>query len=175
VVLASRSAAKLDAAVNAIRAEGGEADCLTCDLRNSAEVIALTDYVAAQHGGEDVLVNSAGVLVPNRAALELPVDEWLEALAVNASGVILCCQAFGCHMTANKWVRIINISSQGSVLSLPRQVAYTATKGALDAMTRSLATEFAANGVTVNGVAPTFRRHPDDRGDAGRRSVAAHP
>jgi NAD(P)-dependent dehydrogenase (short-subunit alcohol dehydrogenase family) len=155
-VLASRSADKLEAAVNSIREEGGDANSLTCDLRNSAEIIALAEQVAARYRGADILVNSAGVLVPNRAALETPIDEWQEAFDVNTTGVFLCCQAFGRQMTARKWGRIINVSSQASVVSLPRQVAYTASQGALDAMTRSLAIEFASDGVTVNGIAPTF-------------------
>ena len=156
VVLASRSPDKLEAAVNDIRNEQGHADFLTCDLRNHADITALANQVNTRYGGADVLVNSAGVLVPNRAVLEVPVDEWDEAFAVNTTGVLLCCQAFGRQMIAKKWGRIINVSSQASVVSLPRQVAYTASKGALDAMTRSLAVEFAAHGVTVNGVAPTF-------------------
>src|ERR1700737_199251 len=79
VVLASRSPEKLEIAVNSIREEGGDADCLTCDIRNHAEITALADQVGASYGGADVLVNSAGVLAPNREALDVPLDEWQEA------------------------------------------------------------------------------------------------
>ena len=107
-------------------------------------------------GGLDVLVNAAGVTVRKRAE-DLAPDEWRRILDVNATGTFLCCQAAGAHMAQAGGGAIVNLSSvRGRYGATFGQAEYSASKGAVDALTRSLAAQWAELGIRVNAVAPTF-------------------
>lgn len=121
------------------------------------------DRVAAAvrdaHGGLDVLVNAAGVLTPNLPVDQLPVDDFRRAYEVNVVGTVNACQALFPLLRARRGA-IVNVASQAALVSLPQQAAYTAAKGAVAALTRSLAIDWAEHGIRANAVAPGFTLTP---------------
>jgi meso-butanediol dehydrogenase/(S,S)-butanediol dehydrogenase/diacetyl reductase len=135
---------------------GGDAPV---DVTDPDALEALAARVGEEHGGLDVLVNAAGVLTPNLPVDELPLDDFRRAYEVNVLGVVNACQAFGRLLRARRGA-VVNVASQAALVSLPQQAAYTAAKGAVAALTRSLAIDWAADGVRANAVAPGFTLTP---------------
>lgn len=122
------------------------------------------DAAVAEHGRIDILVNNAG-LGREHDPLEVTEADWDELHDVNLKGAFFVTQAVGRHMVAARYGRIVMISSQASLVGLPRSAVYCATKAGLNGLARTLALEWAPFGVTVNCVAPTWIYTP---GTAGR-------
>jgi meso-butanediol dehydrogenase/(S,S)-butanediol dehydrogenase/diacetyl reductase len=147
--------------------ERGGAVVHVADLTGDAPVDvtdrSALDRVAAAvrdaHGGLDVLVNAAGVLTPNLPVDQLPVDDFRRAYEVNVVGTVNACQALFPLLRARRGA-IVNVASQAALVSLPQQAAYTAAKGAVAALTRSLAIDWAEHGIRANAVAPGFTLTP---------------
>jgi NAD(P)-dependent dehydrogenase (short-subunit alcohol dehydrogenase family) len=140
---------------------GGDAptESVLLDLRDAASIRAAIDEVVDRHGKLDVLVNNAG-LGTNHDALDATEAEWDELMAVNLRGLFFACQAAGRHMVERGYGRIVNLSSQAGHVGIRRHAAYSASKGGVELLTKVLALEWGAHGVTVNAVAPTFVRTP---------------
>jgi 2-deoxy-D-gluconate 3-dehydrogenase len=155
VAVAARSAADLERLTKEIRAEGGKAQAFTLDVRDAGQVRECIGSVHASLGGLDILVNNAG-LGANHPAIEVTESDWDEMMAVNLKGLFFCCQAAGRIMREQGFGRIINMSSQASVVGIRDHAVYCASKGGVNQLTRVLALEWSASGVTVNAVAPTF-------------------
>lgn len=136
---------------------GRACQLIRADLTEMAEV----RRVAAQAEGleVDILVNNAGVSFP-QPALETSLENWEQTFAVNVRAAFFLAQAFGTPMLTRGWGRIINLSSQAGLIALEDHVAYCASKGALEMMSKVLAFEWAPRGVTVNCVAPTVVNTP---------------
>lgn len=136
---------------------GFESEVLQLDVTKLADVTAAADRVVNKHGGVDVLVCNAGIAF-NTPAEEMPGEEWLKIVDVNLNGVFWCCRAFGRHMLNAGKGSIVNVGSMsGIVANKPQpQCHYNASKAALHMLTKSLAAEWAARGVRVNAVAPTY-------------------
>ena len=150
------------------------AACARLLERNGASVVVLdqagspavdiTDREAVNAVAEsldraDVLINAAGVLTDNKPVDELTTDDFRRNFEVNVLGTVNACQAFADHLQASGGA-VVNVASQAALVSLPQQAAYTASKGAVAALTRSLAIDWAARGVRVNAVAPGFTVTP---------------
>lgn len=129
------------------------------DVTRRADLDALAARIAREHGGLDVLVNAAGILTQNLPVDELPADDFRRAYEVNVIGTLNACQAFGALLRKRRGA-VVNVASQAALVSLPMQAAYTAAKGAVAALTRSLAIDWAEHGVRVNAVAPGFTLTP---------------
>ena len=129
------------------------------DVTDRAALDRVAAEVADRHGGLDVLVNAAGVLTPNLPAEQLPADDFRRAYEVNVVGTVNACQAFFPLLRQRRGA-IVNVASQAALVSLPQQAAYTAAKGAVAALTRSLAIDWAEHGIRVNAVAPGFTLTP---------------
>jgi meso-butanediol dehydrogenase/(S,S)-butanediol dehydrogenase/diacetyl reductase len=129
------------------------------DVTDRAALDALAGRIDAEHGGLDVLINAAGVLTPNLPVDELPADDFRRAYEVNVIGTVNTCQAFSPLLRARRGA-VVNVASQAALVSLPMQAAYTAAKGAVAALTRSLAIDWAEAGVRANAVAPGFTLTP---------------
>jgi meso-butanediol dehydrogenase/(S,S)-butanediol dehydrogenase/diacetyl reductase len=117
------------------------------------------DRLAASLDRVDVLVNAAGLLTENRPVDELAADDFRRNFEVNVLGTVNACQAFAALLRASRGA-VVNVASQAALVSLPQQAAYTASKGAVAALTRSLAIDWAERGVRVNAVAPGFTVTP---------------
>jgi meso-butanediol dehydrogenase/(S,S)-butanediol dehydrogenase/diacetyl reductase len=117
------------------------------------------ERLAASLDRLDVLINAAGVLTENRPVDELAADDFRRNFEVNVLGTLNACQAFGGLLRGSRGA-VVNLASQAALVSLPQQAAYTAGKGAVAALTRSLAIDWAQHGVRVNAVAPGFTVTP---------------
>ena len=140
-------------------AASGE-DGYKVDVADEAQVTRAFDEVAKRHGRIDVLFNNAGIAV-RRSTMELSLADWNKVVAVNMTGVFLCAREAARHMLASaRGGRIVNTASiMGfSGGGLYPNISYQATKGAVVNMTRALAIEWAARGIRVNGIAPTWIR-----------------
>ncbi len=135
---------------------GARTAALTVDVTDETSVRDMAAAAVQELGGVDVLVNAAGVTVRKRAE-DLPPEDWRRVLEINATGTFLCCQAVGAHMARAGGGAIVNLSSvRGRFGATFGQAEYSASKGAVDALTRSLAAQWAELGIRVNAVAPTF-------------------
>jgi meso-butanediol dehydrogenase / (S,S)-butanediol dehydrogenase / diacetyl reductase len=129
------------------------------DVTDRAALDTLAARVEQEHGGLDVLINAAGVLTQNLPVDDLPLDDFRRNFEVNVIGTVNACQAFSKLLRARRGA-VVNVASQAALVSLPMQAAYTAAKGAVAALTRSLAIDWAAYGVRANAVAPGFTVTP---------------
>jgi NAD(P)-dependent dehydrogenase (short-subunit alcohol dehydrogenase family) len=152
VVLLDRDATALDAARE--RVPGAHAQVL--DVTDEAAVERAFSDIARAHERIDILVNNAGRSI-RKPSHELPLAEWDEVVAVNLTGAFICARAAARHMTAGDG-SIVNMASMMGLSGggLYPNVSYHASKGGLVTMTRALAVEWAARGIRVNAVAPTW-------------------
>ena len=146
---------KAEQTAEEIRALGVKASIYKADTSNIDEVKAMFKDIRKEFGGLDVLVNNAGV-VDDAYLLMIRPDSLERSLAINISGYINCAQAASLKMCSQKSGKIINVSSVSSVLAVPGQTVYSATKGAVNSMTQTMAKELAPYGIQVNAVAPGF-------------------
>ncbi len=123
------------------------------DVSDQDQVSALVAAAVDQFGRIDILVNDAAI-VPFVPWEELDFAEWRRVMSVNIDGVFLMCKAVYPHMKAAGYGRIVNIASNVVTAGTPNMAHYVASKGAVFAFTRSLATEVGQYGITVNAVAP---------------------
>lgn len=136
-----------------IRGEGVEAMAARCDVRDEASVNAFFKQAAGELGPIDILVNNAGI-VRDGFLMFMDRARWDEVLETNLDGPFLCIRAAVRDMLLRRWGRIINIVSASGDVGSPGQANYSASKAGLIGLTRTLAREFARQGVLVNAVAP---------------------
>jgi NAD(P)-dependent dehydrogenase (short-subunit alcohol dehydrogenase family) len=126
----------------------------------SVESIRLAmNTIESRFGRLDILVNNAG-LGANHSALDVTEADWDSLMDVNLKGLFFCCQAAARLMLPRGYGRIVNMSSQASLVGIREHAVYCASKGGVNLLTKVLALEWAPNGVTMNAVAPTFIRTP---------------
>jgi 3-oxoacyl-[acyl-carrier protein] reductase len=151
-VHANRNAAKAEALVEAIRAEGGQAEALAFDVTDADASRAALEALVSD-APIQVLVNNAGIhddaVFPGMSSVQ-----WHSVLDVSLNGFFNVTQPLTMAMIRSRWGRIINITSIAGLTGTRGQVNYSAAKGALHAATKSLSLELASRGVTVNAVAP---------------------
>jgi 3-oxoacyl-[acyl-carrier protein] reductase len=147
------------AAATAERGAPGEIVGFGCDVADFAQVAAAVATAADRFGGLDLLVNSAGVM-HIEAAETFPAEAYAKVQAVNAGGIVNCCQAAFPHLRESAAPAIVNVASISQLRGQPGLLAYAASKGAVESMTRTLAVEWAPAGIRVNAVAPGHVRTP---------------
>ncbi|MEV6347201.1 3-oxoacyl-ACP reductase [Actinoplanes sp. NPDC051851] len=139
----------------AVAAEvGGE--FVACDVSDEEQVKALFDGVAARHGRVDIAFNNAGISPPDDdSILVTGLDAWERVLKVNTTSVFFCCKYAIPHMQRQGKGSIINTASFVALLgAATSQIAYTASKGGVLAMTRELGVQFAREGIRINALCP---------------------
>jgi len=153
--------AMVDVNAQALEARRGERSLpLPCDISDPHAVARAHAAVVENFGPVAILVNNAGIL-SNHKVEATTADEWRQVLAVNLDGALFWAQAVVPDMKAARWGRIVNVGSLASKTGgLTAGTAYSVSKGALGALTFSLARELASHGVTANAVAPAYVRTP---------------
>ena len=138
----------------AIVVGGGSAAALAADVTERNAIDAALDTVRETYGPLGILVTSAG-WCPFTRFEDITVDEWRRAIDVNLTGTFHCCQAALPDMLDAGWGRIVMISSSSAQRGAVRAPHYAAAKGGVVSLCRSLAMTYAANGITVNNIAPS--------------------
>lgn len=153
VVNYSHSEEKANEVARSVNALGRRVLLVKADVSKPGEVEDMRKQVIREFGGAGILVNNAGVHY-HLKSWEIDEVEWRRVLGVNLDGVFLCSKAFCHEMKANKWGRIINISSVVGFIGTDHEAHYGASKAAVVGFTKSLALELAPYNVTVNAIAP---------------------
>jgi len=158
VAVASRNLPKLEEVARKIQSETkSEAAAFQVDVTDERSVDKLAEVVVARFGTVDILVNSQGLNL-KKPATEFPVGDWNLMFDVNVKGIMLACREFGKIMVEKEKGKVINLSSvRGARATLwGGNEAYCATKGAVDMITRALASEWAPYNINVNAIAPSW-------------------
>src|SRR5689334_11940995 len=153
LALVSRNREQLSVVAGEVRGAGGEAHVYVTDVTREDQVSALEKEIAGAFGRLDILINNAGINI-RKPITEFTLVEWSSVLDTNLTSVFLMCRAFVPHMKGTGYGRILNMTSIMSHVSLPGRAAYSSSKTALLGLTRALALELAADGITVNGISP---------------------
>lgn len=142
------------AGARAARELGGGSGFVAVDVASETSVRAAVQATLARMPRIDALVNSAGITGPNAKVWEYPVDAWRQVMDVNLTGLFLCCREVVPAMRAANYGRIVNIASVAGKDGNPNASAYSASKAAVMALTKSLGKELADTGIRVNCVTP---------------------
>jgi NAD(P)-dependent dehydrogenase (short-subunit alcohol dehydrogenase family) len=160
VVVTSRDLQKLMKVKEEIERLGRRSLAISCDVTKPEEVKNMVKQTVDAFGKIDILVTYAGVNIP-KPAEDYPYEDWNKVIDVNVTGVFLTCKEVGKVMIAQKRGKIINISSVRGMYGLPRNyAAYCTSKGAVIALTKQLACEWAKFNIQVNAIAPTVIATP---------------
>ena len=155
VICVARNADKLTETVNQIKALGGDAVAISCDVTDRAAIEKLFEQVETEFKRLDILVNNAGItrdtLLPRMSD-----SQWDEIIASNLTSCFVFCRAATRVMMGQRYGRIINMSSVSGLIGNAGQTNYSATKAGMIGFTRSLSKELAKRKITVNAVAPGF-------------------
>ena len=155
VALAARNMDELESLKREILAADGEAESFRLDARDVARIPSVFEAIDERFGRIDIVVNNAGMGKPI-PAVDITEKDWDEMMSLNLKGLFFCCQAAGRIMLRQGRGKIINMSSQASVVGIPGEAIYCASKGGVNQLTKVLALEWSAKGVNVNAVGPTF-------------------
>lgn len=166
VIVTARRMETLEETVASVAAVGGECTAITGDVTSAEDQQALVDQVHGIYGRIDVLVNNAGMAF-RAPAEEMPADKFNQVLNVNVTGTLIPCQVFGKYFMQQGHGKIVNTSSVRGFCGHPDgYTAYSASKAAVDSLTKQMATEWSIKGVkqgftiNVNAIAPTLIKSP---------------
>jgi len=151
-VIVGRDEAKLNHAKAAL---GGLCYPLPCDLSNLPAIPSLVSKVITQFGKIDILVNNAGINM-KKDFTDVTDEEFQKVITTNLCSVFALSREVVKHMLTRGGGSVINISSMAAQYGLPRIIAYSASKTAIDGMTRAMATELSPKGIRINAIAPGF-------------------
>ncbi len=154
LVLTSRDADEVEAAAKKIAGEFGRRVIgVAADVTKVEDVDRVVARTIAEFGKIDILINNAGINIRGPIE-ELSLDQFEQVMATNVTGPWLMCRAAAPHMKKAKYGRVINISSTLGAVGVAGRTPYASSKGAVIMMTKVLALEWAAHGITVNAICP---------------------
>ncbi|MEJ2375204.1 MAG: SDR family NAD(P)-dependent oxidoreductase [Pseudolabrys sp.] len=134
------------------------ATAFSVDVGNYADVERALDETLSALGRIDILVNNAGISGPNTKTWEYPLEAWRQVMTVNLDGPFHCCRAVAPSMIAQNYGRIVNIASIAGKEGNPNAPAYSASKAAVIALTKTLGKELASHDISVNCITPAAAR-----------------
>src|SRR4030042_4685796 len=156
VVVADISQEECQLVADEIKKNGGEALAIKCDVTNKKEIEEMVKKTVEKFGQVDILVNNAGIC-EFKPFLEMTEEEWDKTLDINLKDYFLCAKACAKEMVKQKSGAIVNIASvvMGQIgMGMAGLAHYSASKGGIAALTKTLALEFASSGIRVNAIAP---------------------
>lgn len=145
-----------------LKQNGAQVLCVCADVSDANAVESLFTQAEASFGQVDILINNAGIS-QIKMLCDVTEADWRHMFAVNMDSAYLCSKRALCAMVAQKWGRIIHISSMWGICGASCEVPYSASKAALIGFTKALAKELAPSGITVNALAPGFIDTPMNR------------
>jgi NAD(P)-dependent dehydrogenase (short-subunit alcohol dehydrogenase family) len=180
IVALGRDQDDLAGTAAAVRGHGRRCLTLVAEMESPTKPVTACERALKEWGTIDILVNSAGIanVAP---ALDFPTGAWDQMMAVNLRAPFLTARTLAPAMIAQGWGKIIMISSQTGVIALDDHAAYAASKGGLNALTKSLCAEWARHNVQVNAICPTVVMTPmgkmvwgkPEKGDPFRNATPA--
>lgn len=156
VVIVGRNKSKCDEAAAEIAKNGGVAMGIQADVSSEADVARMVKETIDKFQRIDILVNNAAVILPYRTVTDLTLDEWNWVIGINLTGPFLCAREVLPHMIAQRFGKIINMSSQGGRSGAPGRCPYRPTKAAIINFTECLAAEVKQYGIDVNAICPSL-------------------
>ncbi|MFK7892039.1 MAG: SDR family NAD(P)-dependent oxidoreductase [Granulosicoccus sp.] len=153
IVAVGRDQSGLDAVCESVTSMGRQCQLHVCELSDTQAIAAMCDAVIASTR-IDILVNNAGVALID-PALNATLADWDKTMDINVRAPFLLSQRFAPGMIEQRWGKIINVSSQAGVIGIEEHAAYSASKAAMNALTRALMSEWARFNVQVNSICPT--------------------
>lgn len=181
VALVDVSGAALDETASHLGVDGARLLCLPLDIRDAGAVAAAVERTVRHFGRLDGALNNAAIQLPAVPLDQCPLDDFRRVLDVNLMGTVYCLQAQVRAMLAGgRAGSIVNMASGAALVALPGIAAYSASKGAVLALTRAAAVEYATRGIRVNAISPGMVYTPMTAGDTADPVVedaiiAAHP
>ncbi len=155
LALVGRDKEKLAETQSLAKDKGIESEVYICDVREEFQVSKLEQEVKQRFGNVHILINNAGTAV-RKNLVDFSMEEWRQVIDTNLTGVFLASRAFVPHMQANKWGRVINITSIMARVGSAGRAAYCATKSGVLAITKSMALEHVGEGINVVAISPGF-------------------
>ncbi len=137
---------------------GGAVHARAVDVTDAAATLAAGQAAEAAHGSLSILVTSAGIAGPNAKTWEYPLDAWQSIFRINVDGTFHCCRAVIPSMLARGYGRIVTVASVAGKEGNPNASAYSASKAAVIALTKSLGKELAGQDIAVNTITPAAAR-----------------
>ncbi len=180
IVALGRDEGDLAATADAVRAHGRRCLTLVAEMASPTEPVTACERALAEWGTIDILVNSAGIAIV-APAVDFGTADWDRMMAVNLRAPFLTARTLAPAMIAQRWGKVVNISSQTGVIALDDHAAYASSKGGLNALTKSLCAEWARHNVQVNAICPTVVMTPmgktvwgkPEKGDPFRNATPA--
>jgi NAD(P)-dependent dehydrogenase (short-subunit alcohol dehydrogenase family) len=156
VIVCGRSEDLAKGLADELTRQGHTAVAMKLDVTSLDSINQVVDEVVRRFGKIDILVNNAGISPIWKRAEDTSKDAWDQIIATNLTGAFLCAQAVGKVMIKQKSGRIINMTSIGGEVALPRLVAYCASKAGIISLTQVLAAEWAQHNILVNAIGPSY-------------------
>jgi len=154
IVVTGRTEKTLESTVSLVSKLGRKALAVPCDVSKESDVVNAVKKTADTFGGVDILVTVAGI-AKRAPAEDFPIDDWQQVMDINVRGTFLCCKHVGKLFKEKKKGKIITISSVRAFAGHPGgYAAYGTSKGAINLLTKQLATEWAKYNINVNAIAP---------------------
>lgn len=151
-IVIGRDQKKLKAVKQAL---GEHCETISFDLKDRKNIPSLVSKLVKKHGDIDILVNNAGINM-KKLLIEVSDEDFDNIIETNLQSIFTLTREVVKNMLPRKKGAIVNISSMASQYGIPKVIAYTASKGAIEAMTRALAVELSPDGIRVNCIAPGF-------------------
>jgi NAD(P)-dependent dehydrogenase (short-subunit alcohol dehydrogenase family) len=175
VIIAARNVRFLEETMTEIGQFGGEGSYIECDLRKDDDIFRLVNETVKQYGRIDILINNSGISPFITKSEEVTKKMWEEVIQVNLLAPFLLSRETAKIMMKNNFGRIINVASVGGMVGFQRQIAYSATKGAVIQMTKVMAVEWSKRyNITVNAIAPSYIETDLTMGMRGSEKISAN-